>query len=47
VAGECLRQLGVVPEAILQELRELHDSIIYNHNRRVVGEIRPAFKLDA
>jgi L-asparaginase II len=47
VAGECVRQLGVVPEAILQELRELHDSIIYNHNRRVVGEIRPAFKLDA
>jgi L-asparaginase II len=47
VAGECLRQLGTVPDPVLERLHELHDPVIYNHNRRVVGEIRPAFCLDA
>jgi L-asparaginase II len=47
VAGEVLRQLGVLSDSALDRLRQLHDPIIYNHNRRVVGEIRPAFTLDA
>jgi L-asparaginase II len=47
VAGECLRQLDAVPGSVLDRLRQLHDPVIYNHNRRVVGEIRPAYCLDA
>ena len=47
VAVECLRQLEVVPESVLDDVLELHDPTAYNHNRRIVGEIRPAFTLGA
>ena len=47
VTAEVLRQLGVVPESVLTKVLELHDPTLYNHNRRVVGEIRPAFTLSA
>ncbi len=47
VAAEVLRQLNVVPESVIDDVLKLHDPTIYNHNRRIVGEIRPAFTLDA
>ena len=47
VTGEVLRQLDLVPEPVLNEVLALHDPTLYNHNRRVVGEIRPAFTLSA
>jgi L-asparaginase II len=46
VAAEVLRQLDVAPESVTAEVLELHDPTIYNHNRRIVGEIRPAFTLN-
>jgi len=47
VAAEVLRQLDVVPQLVTEEVLKLHDPTIYNHNRRIVGEIRPAFTLSA
>jgi L-asparaginase II len=47
VTAEVLRQLDVVPQSVLDAVLELHDPTLYNHNRRVVGEIRPAFTLSA
>ncbi len=45
LAIEALRQLDAVPQSVLDGLTELHDPVIYNHNRRVVGMRRAAFKL--
>jgi L-asparaginase II len=47
VVAECLRQLEVVPKSVIAAVLRLHDPTLYNHNRRVVGEIRPAFTLSA
>jgi L-asparaginase II len=47
VTAEVLRQLDLAPEPVLGEVLALHDPILYNHNRRIVGEIRPAFTLSA
>lgn len=45
VVAAILRQLDVVPEAVANDVLTLHDPVLYNHNRRVVGEIRPAFTI--
>jgi L-asparaginase II len=47
VAAECLRQLNIVPKSVINEVLRLHDPVLYNHNHRIVGEIRPVFKLSA
>ncbi len=47
VAIEVLRQLGVLDDAALDELREHHTCIVKNHGGLEVGEVRPVFKLAA
>jgi L-asparaginase II len=47
VTAAVLRQLDLVPQSITDQVMELHEPTIYNHNRRIVGEIRPAFTLSA
>ena len=45
-AVECLRQLGALTEAQLEELTDFTPRAQYNWRRIPVGEIRPAFTLD-
>jgi L-asparaginase II len=46
IARECLRQLGVVGEDVLDRLLELHDPTVRNHNRLDVGVRRATFTLE-
>ena len=45
VAIEALRQLDVLGDAALDELREQHGQVVKNHRGLNVGEVRPIFKL--
>lgn len=42
---DALRQIGFLTPADLENLKEFHNPIIYNHRRDVVGETRAAFTL--
>jgi L-asparaginase II len=46
VARECLRQLRVVDEDVLDRLLGMHDPTVRNHNRIDVGVRRAAFTLE-
>ncbi|MGH2592210.1 MAG: asparaginase [Anaerolineae bacterium] len=45
VAIEALRQLGVLDDTMLAELRAHHTWVVKNHRQLDVGEVRPVFKL--
>ncbi|MFM9107766.1 MAG: asparaginase [Chloroflexota bacterium] len=45
LVAETLRQLGLADEAMLDELERRHPAELRNHNGRLVGGIRAAFRL--
>lgn len=47
VLVEVLKQLGAVPNTILDTLQEFHHKVLKNHAGTIVGEIHPVFTLDA
>ncbi len=47
IACSVLEQLNLVGSSVIAALQDRHSPEIRNHNRRIVGEMRPAFQLKA
>ncbi|MCX5801507.1 MAG: asparaginase, partial [Candidatus Eisenbacteria bacterium] len=45
-AMEAMRQMGLLTESELEELREFRTTPVTNHRGKIVGEVRPCFELE-